>query len=507
MVAAVSLGLGLGDGAASIDEVAAARFGIRALRPEQRALIEAVLAGEDAVGVLATGSGKSLTYQLPALLLGKPVVVVSPLIALMKDQCDHLARARIDAAELDSSLTASEARDVAREVRAGEHPIVYVTPERLRTPECIAMLRARGVGLIAVDEAHCVSAWGHDFRPAYLGIAAAREALGSGASGEGRVPMLALTATATEETVKEVVASLGMRAPRVVRGSVVREGLVFEVERTVNEMAKRVALVRLVEEESPKGGVGIVYAATVKSADALFAWFTALRVPVAKYHAKMSPRAREASRAMFMNGTVRVMVATKAFGMGIDKPDVRFVAHHQFPDSLESYVQEAGRAGRDGESARCVLLYRLEDRRLQEFFLRQKTPSRHAVAAVLADAAGVGAAGAGAVRGGVAGIAERTGMSRRKVDAIVGHLAELGLVEVGEGAGADIAIALRAGLASADALDAAVAADEARRERAERRLDAMVHYAQRTDCRVRALAEYFGERVRAACGRCDACRR
>ncbi len=498
MVAAVSLGLGLGDGVASLDEVAVARFGIRALRAEQRALIEAVLSRKDAVGVLPTGSGKSLTYQLPALLLGKPVVVVSPLIALMKDQCDHLARARIDAAELDSTLTASEEREVEREVRAGQHPIVYVTPERLRTPECIAMLRAKGVGLIAVDEAHCVAAWGHDFRPAYLGIAATRDALGAGGD---RIPMLALTATATEETVKEVVASLGMRAPRVVRGSVVREGLVFEVERTVNEMAKRVALVRLVEEESPKGGVGIVYAATVKSADALFAWFTALRVPVAKYHAKMSPRAREASRAMFMNGTVRVMVATKAFGMGIDKPDVRFVAHHQIPDSLESYVQEAGRAGRDGESARCVLLYRLEDRRLQEFFLRQKTPARRAVAAVLDALTGAGGAGE---RVDVAGIAEGTAMSKRKVDAIVGHLAELGFVEVGDGA--DAGIVLRVGLGSADALGATVTADEVRHQRAEARLAAMTHYAQRTDCRVRALAEYFGEQGRAACGRCDVCR-
>jgi ATP-dependent DNA helicase RecQ len=341
------------------------RFGVTAFRPGQRELIDAVLAGRDALGILPTGAGKSLAYQLPALVLPKPTVVVSPLIALTKDQRDHLARAHVDAAELDSTLHADEARRAEREIRAGAHPIVYVTPERLATDACIAMLAARGVSLIAVDEAHCISQWGHDFRPAYQAIARAAERL-------GRPPILALTATATKETADDIALALGLRVPVVVRTSMARPNLAFEVRRTVNEMAKRVALVQLFEEAQP--GSGIVYAATTKMVDELFAWTSALGVPVARYHAKMGAAAREESRARFMDGTVRVIIATKAFGMGIDKRDVRFVVHHQFPDSIETYWQEAGRAGRDGKRARCVLLYRLEDKRVQDYFIAKSFP-------------------------------------------------------------------------------------------------------------------------------------
>ncbi len=349
----------------SLEGLAAHRFGLTRFRPGQRELLEAVLAGQDALGVLPTGGGKSLVYQLAALFFEQPVVVVSPLLALMKDQVEHLARAHVRAVQLDSTLSAEDERSARARIRRGEHDLVYVTPERLATRACLAELREAGVSLLAIDEAHCVTSWGHDFRPAYLRIAEAAAAL-------GRPPIVALTATATPETCRDIERELGLRAPRVVRTSMMRPNLHFEVSRTVNDAAKRSALLRVLAQVR---GVVLVYTATVKTADALFAWLGALREPVARYHAKMTPTEREASRARFMSGAVRVMVATKAFGMGIDKPDIRAVVHYEAPDSLESYVQEAGRAGRDGEEARAVLLYRHEDRRVQQFFAAKKYAS------------------------------------------------------------------------------------------------------------------------------------
>ncbi|MFL5312739.1 MAG: RecQ family ATP-dependent DNA helicase, partial [Myxococcales bacterium] len=342
------------------------RFGVTRFRPGQRELIEAALTGQDALGILPTGGGKSLTYQLPAVLLPRAVVVVSPLISLMEDQQRKAQAARIEVAKLDSTLSTSEERKTVEEIESGGNDLIYLTPERLENPEHLEPLRARGVSLFVVDEAHCISQWGHDFRPAYLALPEAIRAL-------GRPPVLALTATATPEVAQDIVRQLGIRDARVVNTGIERPNLRFEVRRTVNGEAKRQALLRIL---AGKPGSGIVYAATVRKVEELWRWLSAEGIDAGRYHGKLRTAEREESQHRFMAGEIRLMVATSAFGLGIDKPDIRFVVHWNFPDSVETMYQEAGRAGRDGQPARAVLLYRLEDKRVQSFFLGGKYPRR-----------------------------------------------------------------------------------------------------------------------------------
>ncbi len=326
-------------------------FGFDSFRPGQEAVIRAVLEGRDTLAVMPTGGGKSLCYQIPALMQQSLTVIVSPLISLMKDQVDSLLQSSVaDAAALHSGLSPEKRWEVERKVRTGEIRMLYVAPERLRSLEFVLSLRRAGVGLFVVDEAHCISEWGHDFRPDYLFLPRAVKDLGS-------PPVLALTATATPRVRQDIRRSLGMRDPHVEVTSFNRPNLTYRV--VPAEKKEKLARILDVIRSSPPPG--IVYATTRKECDELAAELRSSGVDAAAYHAGMGAARRTEVQERFMTDEVGVVVATIAFGMGVDKPNVRFVIHAAVPGSLPAYIQESGRAGRDGEAAECVVLYRGAD--------------------------------------------------------------------------------------------------------------------------------------------------
>ena len=338
------------------------RFGLHKLRPGQREVIDSVLAGRDTLAIMPSGAGKSLCYQLPALRMRGTTIVVSPLIALMKDQSDKLESRGVQAAAVNSALGADELRESMRRIRGRRAEVVFTTPEQLANRSVLRELKAHPVDLFVVDEAHCITQWGHDFRPAYLGLGEALRALGD-------PTLLALTATATPEVIEDIARQLGRPRMRVLNAGVYRPNLYFEVLQVTNEAEKKQALLEVVRS----GDAGIIYCATVKAAKAVHAWLAAEGEDAQLYHGRLSGRERAARQEAFMSGAARTMVATNAFGMGIDRPDIRYVAHYQLPGSLEAYYQEAGRAGRDGKDARCLLLYDHSDRRVQLYFARKRS--------------------------------------------------------------------------------------------------------------------------------------
>ena len=374
-----------------------ARFGFPDFRPGQERAVANVLAGRDTLVVLPTGGGKSLCYQVPALLLPGLTVVVSPLISLMKDQVDALVARDVPATFVNSTLAQGEIAERMARVARGEVKLLYVAPERFDVGSAAERLREVGVSLLAVDEAHCISEWGHDFRPAYLRVAQLREKLGS-------PPAVALTATATPQVREDIARQLRLENSETIITGFDRTNLRYHVVPTRTDAEKDAALAGILREHA---GVAIVYAATRRSVEKVSRSLEASGITTAAYHAGLDDAHRHEVQDAFMNESVRAIVATNAFGMGIDKPNVRAVIHYAMPGTLEAYYQEAGRAGRDGLMSDVYLLHAFPDRFTHEFFIKGAHPERAVVERVFNR---------------LVGLADRTGLLQLDAGAIAASL-------------------------------------------------------------------------------------
>lgn len=467
-------------------------FGFEKFRPGQASAVNAAMRGRDTVVIMPTGSGKSLCYQLPALELRGVTVVVSPLIALAADQASHLAEHDIPAVVLNSSCRAADVRLARRAIAEGTTEFVFTTPERLQATDLCDVLRTRGVDLLVIDEAHCVSQWGHDFRPDYLSLHWVRAQLGN-------PPILALTATATDETLAEIQYALRMQDPEVICTGFDRPNIYLSVQHCEGDSAKLARLANLLRSQP---GQAICYVATTKAAEDVGESLARLGIPAVSYHGRMRKADRTAAQNSFMSTATRVMVATNAFGLGIDKADIRQVIHYHLPSSIEAYYQEFGRSGRDGLPAHCTLLHAAEDRQLQRFFARtgvlnstDLVNAHHALHRVC-DEMQVDECR-------LKEIAEISPLGRSKLQGCLQLLASGGIV-------APMARSRwRLVEPEVERRQLEHLADQSRERRTQQelRLEQMIQYADDSSCHWRRILEYFGEAsaISATCGRCDHC--
>ncbi|MEB2343283.1 MAG: RecQ family ATP-dependent DNA helicase [Deltaproteobacteria bacterium] len=470
-------------------DAAARRIGIDALYPEQQEVVRAVADGRDVLLVLPTGFGKSACYQVPAMVLPRPVVVVSPLLALLEDQHTKLQGFGVRVARLDGTVRGNARKQALADVARGGPILVMTTPETLGSPELRSALAGPGVGLVAVDEAHCISEWGYDFRPAYRRLGARVREL-------GEPPVLALTATATEHVREAIVGSLGMREPEVIAASPHRSNLAFEVLPCERDLRLR-GLLRLARRLHRPG---IIYCATRREVELIYLLIRRFGIPAHRYHGGMTAKERESEQEKFMDSGRRVvMVATSAFGLGIDKPDIRYVLHFQAPASLEQYVQEAGRSGRDGKKANCILLYDGSDRSIHEALLsrsRVRPDQLYRLAAALAAWADEEREPT------LEALALSAEMGPRIAAALLTKLEEGGLVAFD-----DERIQVLGNKDTFERDARALAGQfETLRTQDGHRLDALAEYARDEGCRAKFLRNYFGESEGEACGLCDVCR-
>jgi ATP-dependent DNA helicase RecQ len=471
----------------AISRVAEEAFGFSSLRPGQRDAIEAVLAGRDTLAVMSTGSGKSAIYQIAGLLMEGATVVVSPLIALQREQVSDLNAARAGgAAQLNSNVPEAERAAAMAELSEGVLEFLFLAPEQLANPDVLGELAIARPSLLVVDEAHCISEWGHDFRPEYLRLGAAREAL-------GRPTVLALTATAAPPVREEIAERLGLRDPLVLVRGFDRPNLRLEVERHHDQTRQRRALLEAVAA-APAGG--IVYVATRRDAEDVAAELVERGLEAAAYHGGMRGPDRDSVQERFMAGELHAVVATTAFGMGVDKPDVRWVFHGTIPESVDSYFQEIGRGGRDGEPAEARLFYRSEDVGLRRFFAATGQVDADEIDSVLTIVEETGQPVD------PARLRERTELSQTKLSTAVSRLEDVGAVMVlpsGEVAPAEGCPP------HAEAIEEAVRVQERRREVDRSRVEMMRGYAEAPGCRRAFLLSYFGEPFEPPCGNCDNC--
>ncbi|MBW2242244.1 MAG: RecQ family ATP-dependent DNA helicase [Deltaproteobacteria bacterium] len=468
---------------------AALRLGIRRLHPEQEEVIEQGLGGKDVMMILPTGFGKSACYQIPSMILSKPVVVISPLLALMQDQYDKMQKLGVPCVRLDGTIRGGKRKEALERIKSGERLLVMTTPETLGSPDASEALIASGVSLAAVDEAHCISEWGYDFRPAYLQIGERLRAMGA-------PPVVALTATATEKVRMAIVRFVGMRDPHVVATSPHRSNLAFDVLHCAGGARLR-ALARLaLRVRRP----GIIYCSTTREVDEIWAVLKRFGVPVHRYHGKMTQADRKKNQNSFMQrGRRTVMIATNAFGLGIDKPDIRYVLHYQSPASLEQYVQEAGRAGRDGRRANCILLFSSEDRAIHESLLAR---SRVRPEQLYKLARALTAWALEEKTPSLQALALSAELGSRTTGALLALMEEATLVKWDQDA---VYVIVPPEEFEPKARELAGQFETLRTQDA-RRLDAVADYAIDAECRATFLREYFGEEGEEPCGMCDRCR-
>ncbi len=471
-----------------IDIAGAARklLGFQSLRPGQHDAIQSLLEGRDTVLVQPTGSGKSAVYQIAGALLEGATVIVSPLIALQKDQADAIEASRLEpTAVVNSTLSASEQREVLDRIEQGKVQYIFLAPEQLRKPETIERLRAANVSLIAVDEAHCISQWGHDFRPDYLSLCQVIQAL-------DHPVVLAMTATASREVRSEIIERLGLSNPRVFVHGFDRPNISLRVDLFSSKDEKYASLMRRVEfAEKP----GIVYVATHKNAEDIAADLQRMGVDALCYHGGLKAKQREEIQNKFMNGEVPVIVATNAFGMGVDKPDIRFVFHADVSDSLDAYYQEIGRAGRDGEEAEAVLFYRPQDISAQQF----KTGPAHVDSEGLESVYNTLIAMKGPMTRDE--IVLETGINARKLVGLLHRLEETEAIRHIENGDFE-ATSSRPLL---QVIEAAAESQKFQKELRKQRLQKMQSYAEWRSCRREYLLRYFGDDYAGPCGNCDRC--